>query len=138
MSGFLDNVATASLPVAVGLLILSVIAGGVLWTGLEDEWAQRLARLYLEPVTTWCLIALGTYTVARLAGGDGGPLSVVLPLTLAFVAVLLRSIGESKEELVEVEPAVAPPAAPMVPVPTSSGNLWSRPQGEASPRHYTF
>jgi hypothetical protein len=126
MSEFLDNVATASLPVAAGLLVLTVIAGGVLWTELDDEWAQRLARQYLEPLSTWCLIALSTYTVARLSGGHG-PLSVILPLTLAFVAVLLRAIGES-EEPDAVEPVTPAAAAPVTaPVTATPGTLWARP-----------
>jgi hypothetical protein len=123
MSAFFADVASASLPVAIALLIAAAAACAVLWVEVENDWAQRLARIYLEPLSTWCLIALATYVVAHIFSG-GGLLILFLPLGLAVLAGLLRSADETGEPSEEepigaaVEPTPAPTRAP-------TGTLWA-------------
>lgn len=133
MSTFFSAVANASFPVAVGLLICAAIARGVLWAEVDDAPAQRLSRQYLEPLSTWSLIALATHIVAWIAAGDGNLVWLVLPLGLGVVAALLRSAGEA-EERAQVEPEAQPLAASAptpAPAPAPSGHLWARQPGEA-------
>jgi hypothetical protein len=125
MSAFFADVASAALPVAIALLVAAAAACGVLWIEVDNARARRLARLYLEPLGTWCLIALATYVVAHIAAG-GGLLILFLPLGLAILAVLLRSADETGEPPPEPEPEpLAAPVAPPAPAPT--GTLWARP-----------
>jgi hypothetical protein len=117
MSAFFDHVASAALPVAIALLIATAAACGVLWADVHNAQAQRRARLYLEPLGTWCLIALATYVVAHIAAG-GGLLILFLPLGLAVLAALLRSADETDEPADESEPEeqpLTPPSRPTVP-----------------------
>jgi flagellar basal body-associated protein FliL len=122
MSAFFGDVASAALPVAVALLITAAAACGVLWVEVENAQAQRQARLYLEPLSTWCLIALAVYVMAHIAAG-GGLLILFLPLGLAVLAGLLRSADETDEPVEEQQPA--PPTAATAPAPAST--LWARP-----------
>jgi hypothetical protein len=126
MSAFFADVASASLPVAMALLVAAAAACGVLWVEVENDRAQRLARLYLEPLSTWCLIALATYVVAHIFSG-GGLLILFLPFGLAVLAALLRSADESDEPS-EDEP-VAPPVTTVEQTPTRApapaGTLWA-------------
>ena len=124
MSSFMHDVARASLPVAVALLIFTAAARGALWAQIDDVRAQRIARRYLEPLSTWCLVAVATYLFALSAAGDGGLLPFVLPVGLGVAAVLLRPPGETDEpSAVETEapPTASAPAAAR-PAP---GRLWS-------------
>jgi hypothetical protein len=111
MSGFLDDVAGAAMPVAVVLLVLAVAARAVLWAELDHPPARRIARQYLEPLTTWCLIALVTYAVGLGAAGKASLLTLGVPLVLAAVAILLRP-GEHAEEPARVEADDRPAPAP--------------------------
>jgi hypothetical protein len=127
MSTFGGDVADAALAVATGLL---VGAGAVRATlsQLDHEPARRLAAEYLEPLSTWCLIALAVHTTALLAAGDIGLLSLSLVLIAGGLAVLLRLVDEPEEDAAS-EPA-APPVVPPVaagPVSVSDGPLWARP-----------
>ena len=70
MSGFLGHVADASLPVAIGLLLLATAAHGTLLAHRDHAGARR----YLEPLSTWCLVALATHTLALIAAGRPGVL----------------------------------------------------------------
>ena len=90
MTNFLSAVADASLPVAVGLLILAAAARGVKWLVPDDPRMERLAQQYLEPLSTWCLIALGVHTFALVAAGRTDVIGVALPIVLGVVAVFLR------------------------------------------------
>ena len=96
MSAFLGDVASAALPVAIALLLAAAAACGVLWVEVDGARAQRQARLYLEPLSTWCLIALAVYVVAHITAG-GSLLVLFLPLGLAVLAALLRSADETDE-----------------------------------------
>jgi hypothetical protein len=120
MSPFFVDVASAALPVAVALLIAAAAACGVLWVEPDNARAQRQARLYLEPLSTWCLIALATYVVAHIAAGRT-LLALFMPLGLAVLAALLRSADETEEEPPREQPLAAPP-----PVPARADTLWAR------------
>ena len=124
MTSFLSAVADASLPVAVGLLILAAAARGVSWLVPDDPRMERLAREYLEPLSTWCLIALAAHTFALVAAGRTDVIGVALPIVLAVVAVVLRD-DSVEEELVADEYPAAPSSAP-APVAEPVAGLWAR------------
>ena len=65
----MSTVATAALPVAIGLLVFAALARAIVWTGFGDEQARETARRHLEPLCVWCLGALGVYVFAHSAGG---------------------------------------------------------------------
>ena len=139
MSGFAHDAAGASLTVAIGLLALASAAAVVLWAQVDDPRAQRPARHYLEPLSTWCLIALGTHTLALGAAGDLAVQSLALPLVLGAAAVVVRSAAEAQppgqavhRPAVRTRPA-APPAAPTQ-APAPDGALWAGGDDDRSPR----
>jgi hypothetical protein len=119
----MHDVARASLPVAVALLVFAGTARAVLWAQIDDAAAQRVARQYLEPLGTWCLIAVATHVLALGAAGEARLLSLVLPFVVGAAAMALRSVGEAEqpaapepeEQRVERVERVAAP-----------GRLWSR------------
>src|SRR5262245_41555761 len=94
----MHDVAHAALPVAVALLVFTGAARAVLWSQVDDPYAQRLAREYVEPLSTWCLGALAVYAVALLLAGDLGVLSLGLTLILAAAAFALRSLPATPAE----------------------------------------
>lgn len=144
MTAFMHDVARAALPVAIGLLTCAAAAAAVLWTRFDDTQAQRLARQYLEPLSTWCLVALATHTLALGAAGEASVLSLVLPLALGAAAVLLRTAIESGTRPAAAEPVKrraatpapappathAPPAAPAAAHPAAP--LWADPADDES------
>jgi len=123
MSTFLADVAEAAAPVAVGLLIGAAVARVAL-ERLDHAGARDVASRYLEPLTTWCLIAIAAHAAALIAAGDAGVLSLSLVLIAGGLAVLLR-LADDPDEIIAPEPE-APPVAP-APVPVSDGPLWARP-----------
>jgi hypothetical protein len=127
VSGFFMDVAHASLPVAIGLLVLAAAACGVQWSELDHPRLQRLALLYLEPLSTWCLAAVVTYAVALVAAGHTGVLSLVFPVCVGFAALMLRAASEPDEDASEPVPTEAPAAPTAPPVRATSGSLWSKP-----------
>jgi hypothetical protein len=126
VSGFFMDVAHASLPVSIVLLILAATACGAQWAELDDPRAQRLARLYLEPLSIWCLAAVATYAVALVAAGHTGVLSLVFPVCVGFAALALRATAEP-DEVVELVQEEAPAAPATPPARATSGSLWSKP-----------
>jgi hypothetical protein len=140
MNGFLKDVADASLPVAIVLLIGALVALGAAPARPDDERVQRLSALYLLPLCTWCLSALGLHTFAVVAGGDAGVLSLAIPLALALgvAAILLWSDADEDED--EAAPAdevpmAGPPIAPTpAHTPPAPGSLWARPANELGAR----
>ena len=139
MSAFLHDVARASFPVAIVLLILTAFARGVLWLPAEDDRVLRFARQYLEPLSTWCLIALATHTVALCAAGEAGVVAILVPAVLGACATLLRPDDAEDEEPASEAPraAAAAPAPPRAHAP--NGSLWARPAAERSreiPRNF--
>src|SRR5262245_53186665 len=98
----MSHVANAALPIAVALLVLTAIARGVLWSGIEGE-EQRIAAKHLEALSTWCLIATGTYALGIVAAGQASVVGIGASIVMAAAAVLLRT-----EEFAAKEPAAAP------------------------------
>jgi hypothetical protein len=142
VSGFFSPVAGAALPVAIGLLILAAAAAAVPWTGIDDGRLQRVAREYLEPLSTWCLVAVAVYALALGAAGGLELSALVLPLGLGAAAGLLRPAGAAGGRPLRpagaaggrpaAQPAARPPAArtadtaPAAAAPTApSGSLWA-------------
>ena len=104
MSAFMHDVARASLPVAIALLAFTGVARLALWAD-DARGRRRLARQYLEPLSTWCLVAVAVHLFALVAAGDAGALSLLLPIAIGAAAVLLRPSAEATA-------APAPAAAP--------------------------
>ena len=100
----MSHVANAALPVAVALLVLTAIARGVIWSGIEGE-EQRIAAKHLEALSTWCLIATATYAGATLAAGRVTVIGIAAAIVMAGAALLLRT----------EEPATGEVAAPEQP-----------------------
>jgi len=138
----MSDVARASLPVAILLLVLAGSARAALWAQIDEPRAVRLARRYLEPLSTWCLVAVATNLFAVSAAGKAGVLSLGLPLALGAAALMLRPTGEEERPAaVKPEPRrparAAAPAAPVAPVPpaparTPVASLWVE-QADDSP-----
>jgi hypothetical protein len=101
-----STAATAALLVAIGLLVLAAAACAVQMTPVRDARLRRLARLYLDPLSTWCLAAVVVHALTTVAAGDVVALELVLPIGIGIAAFLLRWADE---------PADAP--APSAPVP---------------------
>jgi hypothetical protein len=94
VSGLAHDVATASLPVAVALAILAATARLVLWAQVDEVRVQDVAREYLGPLTTWCLLAVAVNSLAVGAAGEASVVSLALPDVLGAAAVLLRPAAE--------------------------------------------
>jgi hypothetical protein len=133
MSAFFGHVADAALPVAIGLLVLTAAARGVLWAQLEGD-ERRLARQYLEPLATWCLIAAGTYASAICAGGEAGVLPLAAAIGVAVAAIVLRSDETAAVTADARKPNVHKPAEPKPaePKPAPASSLWV--DEESAPR----
>jgi hypothetical protein len=125
MTDALHHVTRAALPVAIVLLSFAFAARAVLWAQLDDAHAQRIARQYLDPLSTWCLIATGVYTLALGLRGDAELVAFVVPVAIGVAAVALRPPGAPSPGEPEQEPAASAPA-PAQPIP--AGQLWSRHQ----------
>ena len=129
MTDALHHVTRAALPVAIVLLSFAFAARAVLWAQLDDAQAQRIARQYLEPLSTWCLIATGVYTLALGLRGDAELVAFVVPVAIGVAAVALRPQGEPSPGEPEPEPAAPEaPAQPVTRTPIPAGHLWSRHQ----------
>jgi hypothetical protein len=127
MSTFMHDVARASLPVAIALLAFTAVARAALWA--DDAAVVRVGRQYLEPLSIWCLGAVGVQLFAVVAAGDAGALSLLLPVAMGAAAALLRPSEEAPEKA--GAPAAAPrkreAAAPVPPTPSRSpapASLW--------------
>jgi hypothetical protein len=137
MSDILDRMPTASLVVAVGLLVAAIAARALLYA--DDARLRDTARLYLEPLCVWCLIAVVVHGLALATTGTASILSIAVIFVIAAAAVALQA-GDEAEAAAEPEPASAPeasaPAAPTgAPAPSAPslwddsrrpGGLWSR------------
>jgi len=128
MTEALHHVTRAALPVAIVLLSLTLAARCLLWAELDHAPARRIARQYLEPLSTWCLIATGVYTLALILRADAELIAFVVPVAIAVAAVLLRTAGEPSADGPEPEPVRrAEPTAP-APAPSAQATtLWSSP-----------
>ena len=145
MSAFLHDVVHASFPVAIVLLILTAFARGALWLPADDDRVLRFARQYLEPLSTWCLVAVATNLFAVSAAGNAGVLSLGVPLAIGAAALMLRPAGEEQPAgQAEPEPRrpvrapapVAPAAPAPVPAraPTPVTSLWVEQADDATTR----
>jgi hypothetical protein len=119
-----STVATAALLVAIGLLVLAVAACAAQLAQVEDARVRHLARLYLDPLSTWCMAAVIVHALAVVAAGDIVALKLVLPIGVGVAAYLLRWADEPDEALAPPEEPAAP--APVAPVKPATGSLWSR------------
>ena len=124
MSAFMHDVARASLPVAIALLAFTAVARAALWA--DDPAVVRVGRQYLEPLSVWCLGAVGVQLFAVVAAGDAGALSLLLPIAMGAAAALLRPSEEPT-------PAPAPAAAPRKRAPAPSAPAPSPSKPAASP-----
>ena len=125
----MSDLARATLPVALALLIFAGVARAVLWARVDDLRAQRLARRYLEPLATWCLIAVAAHVLALGAAGELAVMTLVLPLVVGTVAMLLRTESAAPEAAAEAAVATPAPAAAPAPArvapPSPTGSLWA-------------
>jgi hypothetical protein len=129
MSAFMHDVARASLPVAIALLAFTAVARAALWA--DDPAFVRVGRRYLEPLSVWCLAAVGVQLFAVVAAGDAGALSLLLPIAMGAAAALLRPSEEAAPAPAAAPQAAAPrkrPSAPAPspsePVPSAPASLW--------------
>ena len=137
----MSDVARASLPVAILLLVLAGSARAALWAQLDDPRLAGLARQYLEPLSTWCLVAVATNLFAVSAAGKAGVLSLGVPLAVGAAALMLRPAGEEEPAAQAAperrRPAPAPvsptPPAP-APVPARVSSLWVEQADDAATR----
>lgn len=121
-----DRVASAALPVAIGLLACAAVARGVLWTRFGER--QATARRYLEPLSVWCVVAVVVYVIARIAAGDLALGSFALAVALGGVAMLLW-LGEQQPVAAEAQPVADPEPPPRAEEPervAEPARLWSR------------
>jgi hypothetical protein len=144
MSAFMEDVARASLPVAIALLAFAAAARAVLWAQFDDAQTQRIARQYAEPLSTWCLIAAGTHLFALSAAGNAGAGSLVVAVGLGAAAALLRATSATthtqtqSSKAAPAEQPTAPPAPASAPTaeprPVPTGRLWADPLDEQPTR----
>jgi hypothetical protein len=125
----MSAVAGASLPVAVGLLVLAGGARALLWAPVEDEQARRLGHQYLEPLSTWCVVAVGVHLLALTVAGETEVLALLLPLGTLTGALLLRPSAEQTDDEPSVlepqEQPAAPVVAPVTRVAAAPASLWA-------------
>ena len=116
------SVPAASLAVAIALVLAAGVARVLVFA--DDRTLRRTAQLYLQPLCTWCLIAVVVHGVALGAGGTASVAGIALMLLIAAAAVALP-IGDAPQEPAEAEPEPGTPPPPP-PTPVAGGSLWSR------------
>jgi hypothetical protein len=134
MSAFLGDAARASLTVAVALLLFAAVARGLLWAGIDDARALRLARQYIEPLGAWCLVALAVNLFAVGARGDLS-FAALAPAVVAGVVAALR-LWADDDAWSRARTAAPPGTAAAQPAPTAAAaspppasapdSLWTR------------
>jgi hypothetical protein len=127
MSGLMHAVATAALPVAIGLVGLAAGARAIIALQLDHAPALRLAAQYLDALALWALAAVATYVLAVGLAGELGPGSLILAVVLGVAAVLARSMPGEAEETgpAPVAGKAPPPQTPApTPEPTGAHSLW--------------
>ena len=117
------SVPAASLAVAIALVLAAVVARVLVYA--DDRGLRRTAELYLEPLCTWCLIAVVAHGVALGAAGTVSVGGITLMLLIAAAAVAVP-IGDAPQEPAEPQPQPETPPPPPPPAPAARGSLWSR------------
>jgi hypothetical protein len=124
MSDAFHHIAVAALPVAIGLVVLTVIARVL----VNDERLGGTARGHLRPLSTWCLVLVAVYAAALGGAGDLSAGRVGAAVVIGAAAVLLRTEYAADEEPDDDAPEWArPPAEPVAP---ASRSLWDEPADE--------
>src|SRR4051794_27477134 len=119
----MTTIANAAFPVAIGLVLLALIARAA-QSFVDDDQTHRLARDYLEPLTTWCLIATFIYLGAHAAAGSISVWTVVIAAAIGIAAIFCRDSAPTVEDT-EDEPLIPEPApAPAVAPHRTGGPLW--------------
>ena len=131
MSAFMHEVARASLPVAIALLAFTAVARAALWA--DDPAVVRVGRQYLEPLSVWCLGAVGVQLFAVVAAGDAGALSLLLPIAMGAAAALLRPSEEAAPAPAAAPKAAAPRKRAAAPAPTAPAPAPSKPAASPAP-----
>jgi hypothetical protein len=136
MTSFMDHVARASLPVAVGLLVATALARGIVETRAADAELRRTARIHLDPLGFWCVMASGLNVLAIGAAGDAGLGSFALPIAIGLGAALLRFLPDADSAAAVPEaPAAAPaPPPPGAVAPATSTGWAERGEEHTAPR----
>jgi hypothetical protein len=132
----MHHIAGASLPVCIGLLILTATARAGLWSEISDADLTRISRQYLEPLSTWCVVAAVVNAAAVVLAGDMDLLWLAPPVGAGCAALLLLSSAEESTEpkaaakaepAKEPEPATEPEGASPPPPPVGAGSgLWAK------------
>jgi nucleoid-associated protein YgaU len=131
MSAFMHDVARASLPVAIALLAFTAVARAALWA--DDPAVVRVGRQYLEPLSVWCLGAVGVQLFAVVAAGDAGALSLLLPIAMGAAAALLRPSEEAAPAPAAAPKAAAPRKRAAAPAPSAPAPSPSKPAASPAP-----
>jgi len=129
----MDDLARASWPVAILLVIFAGTARALLWAQIDDPDALRIARQYLEPLATWCVVAVATHLLALGAAGDLAVTTLMLPLAVGAVAMLLRAQSAGPEAAAEAAVTAAAPAATRAPASPPAPAAAPAPRQAASP-----
>ena len=109
--------------ILLAALVLAAVVARVL-VYADDRGLRRTAELYLEPLCTWCLIAVVAHGVALGAAGTVSVGGITLTLLIAAAAVALP-IGDAPQEPAAAQPQPRP-ETPHPPAPAARGSLWSR------------
>ena len=140
MSDAFHHIAVASLPVAIGLLVLTAIARALLWADVDERLA-RPAREHLAALSTWCLILVAVHAVALGGAGELGAGSVGVTLVIGAAAVLLRAEADLDDEpddapewALAARERTAEPAPVGAPRHAAPHSLWAEPSDEPAPR----
>src|SRR3954462_11390375 len=118
----MTTIANAAFPVAIGLVLLALIARAA-QSFLDDDQTPRLARDSLEPLTTWCLIATFIYLGAHAAAGSIGVWTVVIAAAIGIAAIFCRDSAPTVQGP-EDEPYTPEPVAPAAAPARTGGPLW--------------
>src|SRR5689334_21963287 len=113
-------VATAALLVAIGLLVLAAAACVVQMTAIQDPRARRLAHLYLDLLSVWCMSAVVVHALAVIAAGDIVALELVLPIGIGVAAFLLRWADEPHEAATSEATGAGAPAGRVARTPAAA------------------
>lgn len=127
MTTFFHHISAAALPVAVMLLMATIVARLTLELPEATPAWRRTAATYLEPLSSWTLAALALRAVAQFLGGGIGGLGIAVLLMLGAGVMLLRVAAPDAavEPSAPAAPAPAPEPRPSAPLRPTDGALWA-------------